>query len=148
MSYLQDISQKKFSLQTQLTFNYDTVRSQTSPESSGSRPTLDWLENTIKSFYGDENPLGMSPSEFAITIMEKINSKKSPEELQTELFDLCGFDRFDMIGAILEKREDLVKSFKVIQTNIVIFSRCVCSRIQFFLNLIFSNRGFTIFLFL
>ena len=63
--------------------------------------------------YGDENPLGMSASEFAVTIVEMLNSSKSSEELQTELFDLCGFDRFDMIGAILEKRAELVQSFKV-----------------------------------
>ena len=28
------------------------------------------------------------------------------------MFDLCGFDRFDMIGAVLENREALVKSLK------------------------------------
>ena len=68
----------------------------------------------LQAFYGDELPMGgMAHMEFAVTIMEKLGTDRSSEELQTELFDLCGFDRFDMIGAILEKREQLVKSFKV-----------------------------------
>lgn len=115
LSYLQDISQKKFSLQTQLTFDYDTIagKQAAAASSTGTKATIEWLENTIRSFYGEEQPLGMSTPEFAVTIMEKLNTKKSPEELQTELFDLCGFDRFDMIGAILEKRDELVQSFKV-----------------------------------
>ena len=41
-----------------------------------------------------------------------LSTKRSSEELQTELFDLCGFDRFDMIGAVLENREALVRSLK------------------------------------
>ena len=56
---------------------------------------------------------GIPHLEFSVTIMEKLGSDRSSEELQTELFDICGFERFDMIGAILEKRKDLVKSFKV-----------------------------------
>ena len=39
-----------------------------------------------------------------------MSSSKKTEELQTELFDLCGFERFDMIGAVLENREALVRS--------------------------------------
>ena len=82
---------------------------------------MDWLEMSIKTVYGDEKPLGMSVPEFATTIMEKLNSNKSGEALQTELFDLCGFDRFDMIGAILERRGELVQSFKVIQESVLLY---------------------------
>ena len=59
-----------------------------------------------------QQPLGLSVAEFATTILDMLSSKRSSEELQTELFDLCGFDRFDMIGAVLENREALVKSLK------------------------------------
>ena len=117
MNYLRDISKKTFSLQSELTFDYETNLVKTVDKgSSGGVNAVDmrWLENTVRSYYGEEKPLGMSAPEFAVTIMEKINAKKSVEELQTELFDLCGFDRFDMIGAILEKRKELVQSFKVL----------------------------------
>ena len=56
--------------------------------------------------------MGLSVAEFATTILDMLSSKRSSEELQTELFDLCGFDRFDMIGAVLENRDALVKSLK------------------------------------
>ena len=56
----------------------------------------------------------MSAAEFSLTILEKLLIKRSSEDLQAELFDLCGFERFDMISAILEKRDDLVAAHKVI----------------------------------
>ena len=85
------------------------------PPSAGSgEPALHtgWLEDTLARFYTQELPLGLSIPEFAVTILELLASKRSSEDLQTELFDLCGFDRFDMIGVLLEKREALVKSLK------------------------------------
>ena len=66
----------------------------------------------MRSFYGDEQPVGMSVGEFSLTLLEMLASKKSPEALQTELFDLCGFERFDLISALLEHRQDLVKAAK------------------------------------
>ena len=48
--------------------------------------------------------------EFTETLLKLLSSNKSAEALQTELFDLCGFERFDMIGAILENREALIRS--------------------------------------
>ena len=60
----------------------------------------------------------MSAAEFSLTILEKLLIKRSSEDLQAELFDLCGFERFDMISAILEKRDDLVAAHKVISYNL------------------------------
>ncbi len=57
--------------------------------------------------------LGMSAAEFSLTIIEKLLVKRSSEDLQAELFDLCGFERFDMISSILDKREGLVAAHKV-----------------------------------
>ncbi len=55
----------------------------------------------------------MSAAEFSLTIIEKLLVKRSSEDLQAELFDLCGFERFDMISSILDKREGLVAAHKV-----------------------------------
>lgn len=64
----------------------------------------------------------MSAAEFSLTIIEKLTAKKSSENLQAELFDLCGFERFDMISSILEKRDELVASHKVtVWTGLVDF---------------------------
>ena len=52
----------------------------------------------------------MSPSELAITLVGLLASKRSSDELQTELFDLVGFERFELIQEILENREELVNS--------------------------------------
>ena len=45
-------------------------------------------------------------------ILTLLSSDKGSEALQTELFDLCGFERFDMIGAVLERRTALVRSLQ------------------------------------
>lgn len=42
--------------------------------------------------------------------MTLLSSKRSSDELQTELFDLIGFERIDMIQMILEHRDELVQS--------------------------------------
>jgi hypothetical protein len=55
----------------------------------------------------------MTAAEFSLAILEKLVAKKSSEDLQAELFDLCGFERFDMISSILERREGLVSAYKV-----------------------------------
>jgi len=114
LSYLSEITPPSFSLDSQITFDIDQqasiIKNSTEKETSG--VDTGWLEETLKKCYGEEKPLGMSVQEFAILLLEKLSSGKSAEELQTELFDLCGFERFDMIGAVLENREALVKSLK------------------------------------
>ena len=69
-----------------------------------------WLDWLVRKHYGDENPLGLSVPEFTETLLTLLSSNKSAEALQTEMVDLCGFERFDMIGAVLENREALVRS--------------------------------------
>ena len=118
LSYLQTLHNKKdgHTLKSDLTLSYDVVEAVTKKAGSQEPDAgISWLENTIQAFYGDELPMGgMSHMEFSVTIMERLSTDIPSEELQAELFDLCGFERFDMVGAILEKRKQLVKAFKVI----------------------------------
>ena len=71
----------------------------------------------FRKYYGDESPIGLSVPEFTETILTMLSSSKKTEELQTELFDLCGFERFDMIGAVLENRAALVRSLSENKAN-------------------------------
>ncbi len=52
----------------------------------------------------------MSVAEFALTLVTLLSSKRASDDLQTELFDLMGFDRIELIGLLLEHREDLLKA--------------------------------------
>ena len=114
LSYLRPVEEPKFSLNDKLSFNIDhtsTAKEHVSAQVS-SAPGVDtqWLENTVRTNYGDELPIGLSVPEFTETLLKLLSSDKSAEALQTELFDLCGFERFDMIGAVLENRAALVRS--------------------------------------
>ena len=65
-------------------------------------------------FLKGDSSTGLSASEFALTIVDLLSSSRSSDDLQTELFDLLGFDRIQLIQNVLEHRADIVSSF---QTN-------------------------------
>uniref|UniRef100_A0A1B6DYT0 U5 small nuclear ribonucleoprotein 200 kDa helicase n=2 Tax=Clastoptera arizonana TaxID=38151 RepID=A0A1B6DYT0_9HEMI len=67
-----------------------------------------WLVNEIKQSYGSTHPAGMSPEEFSRTIKTLLASSKCNEELQNEMFDLMGFDRFELIQTFLEVRNEII----------------------------------------
>ena len=117
LSYLQDVEEPDFSLNDNLSFTINQALTETSKPSCASAdqtPRVDtlWLEDTVRACYGEEKPLGLSVPEFVEMILTLLTSEKGSEALQTELFDLCGFERFDMIGAVLERREALVRSLQ------------------------------------
>ena len=119
LSYLPDTEEETrtaFSLSSQLTFSLEQQRQQQQEQQQAraAGPAVDtgWLEDKVRQFYGEELPLGMPVPEFTLTLLENLSSSRSDTELQTELFDLCGFERFDLIGAVLEHRQALVRSLK------------------------------------
>ena len=120
LSYLQDVEEPDFSLNDNLSFalGQTVARQPSKPPSTRASddqsPRLEagWLEDTVRSCYGEERPLGLSVPEFLEMILTLLSSDKGSEALQTELFDLCGFERFDMIGAVLERRTALVRSLQ------------------------------------
>ncbi|XP_021913277.1 activating signal cointegrator 1 complex subunit 3 isoform X2 [Zootermopsis nevadensis] len=67
-----------------------------------------WLEKEVRKYYQANNPAGLSPDEFADTIVNMLKSGRSNDELQNELFDLLGFDRFELIQSILQHRNDII----------------------------------------
>ena len=118
LSYLQDVEQPDFSLNDNLSFTLSQAVAESSRPSTASldqtssRVEAGWLEETVRACYGEERPLGLSVPEFVEMLLTLLSSEKGSEALQTELFDLCGFERFDMIGAVLERRAALVRSLQ------------------------------------
>ena len=44
-------------------------------------------------------------------------TKRTSDDLQTELFDLIGFDRIELIQLLLEHRDELVREHALNKTN-------------------------------
>ena len=68
--------------------------------------SLAWLERNL-----GQSETGLSGSEFAMTLADLLASTRSSDDLQTELFDLLGFDRIELIQDVLEHRRDIVDSY-------------------------------------
>ena len=83
-------------------------------------PLKKWLVDKIKSCYGDEEL-----PELVEMILALLRS--GSEDLQEELINLCGFERFDMVEAILQRCSELVRHSshseeqkeKVVETQVV-----------------------------
>jgi hypothetical protein len=108
-------------IKNELTFDLEArnlqlaVASAKSAAVAGGHPRRDpqWFEEKLASFYGDEQPAGMSLPEFALTLIQLLQSKRSSDDLQAELFDLVGFERFELIQLLLGHREELIKEYAV-----------------------------------
>ena len=59
----------------------------------------------------------MSPSELALSLVTMLSSKRSSDDLQTELFDLIGFERIELIQDLLEHRSELVAAHQNVKAN-------------------------------
>ncbi|GFY27537.1 activating signal cointegrator 1 complex subunit 3 [Trichonephila clavipes] len=70
-----------------------------------------WLEEELDKCMGS-NSGQLSSTELVLTVVQLLKSK-SNDEVQNELFDLLGFDNFELIQNILENRNELL-SVKVV----------------------------------
>ena len=94
----------KFHLKSAINFDYQEPPK---PQIVESKYTIEWLEKQL----GNRLETGLSGSELSLTIVEFLKSGRSSDDLQTELFDLLGFDKIELIQALFEHRSDLVKSY-------------------------------------
>lgn len=69
-----------------------------------------WLETQIQKSSSNSSSSAASPSDLAETIIMFLQSPSTNEELQNDLFDLLGFDRYEFIQDILRHRSDLLSS--------------------------------------
>ncbi|KAJ0172310.1 hypothetical protein K1T71_012283 [Dendrolimus kikuchii] len=70
-----------------------------------------WLETKVKDLYDDTS--GISSADILQSVITFLNSPRTNDELQNDLFELLGFDKFEFILEILEHRQDIINSLKV-----------------------------------
>ncbi|KAH9644006.1 hypothetical protein HF086_004267 [Spodoptera exigua] len=69
-----------------------------------------WLETKVKEQY--ENVAEISSVDILQSIITLLNSPRTNDEMQNDLFELLGFDKFEFIQEILEHRQDIINSLK------------------------------------
>ncbi|XP_041463235.1 activating signal cointegrator 1 complex subunit 3-like [Lytechinus variegatus] len=71
---------------------------------------MEWLEKEVKKSVGSggHNAMGLTVDALCSKLLVELTSGKSNDELQTDLFDLLGFDCFELIQQLLAKRTDIV----------------------------------------
>ncbi|CAH2054677.1 unnamed protein product, partial [Iphiclides podalirius] len=69
-----------------------------------------WLETKVQGLYNNEG--GMSSADILQSIITLLNSPTSNDEMQNDLFELLGFDKFEFIQEILEHRREIIDSLK------------------------------------
>lgn len=65
-----------------------------------------WLEKTVKNLFDTTSV------EILQSIITFLHSSRSNDELQAELFDLLGFDKFEFIQNLLQNRQDIITSLQ------------------------------------
>ena len=74
---------------------------------------MEWLrQQMVDYFNSDDADGGMSIWDLSSTVFETMNSATEDSELQSELFDLLGFDRFELIQILLKNRNELVYNIR------------------------------------
>ncbi|KAK3578446.1 hypothetical protein CHS0354_037424 [Potamilus streckersoni] len=85
---------------------------ESSDKSEASFQMLDaaWLQQEVSKYFGDQGStsLGLSVEDLTSTIFDFLSSCKSDTELQNDLFELLGFDRFELIQSLLHNRQKLI----------------------------------------
>lgn len=78
-------------------------------EGKSANSNLSWLRNDYEQY---QNFLsGLSWEEFSKSLHQILSSEKSNDELQNELIEMLGFDLFELIIEILNKRRSILDSF-------------------------------------
>ncbi|PIK56650.1 putative activating signal cointegrator 1 complex subunit 3-like [Apostichopus japonicus] len=80
--------------------------------SDGSNNNLSWLRKEVENAVGlsGSKSLGLSVEALCITLITELKSSKSNDELQNELFDLLGFECFELIEMVLKHRSDITSA--------------------------------------
>ncbi|PSN49726.1 Activating signal cointegrator 1 complex subunit 3 [Blattella germanica] len=103
---LKDFSMNYDNVAALMTTKEDTKKNQSNSRKNGYGKS--WLDQEVQKFYQSSNQSGLSPEEITETIVSMLKSGRSNDELQNELFDLLGFDRFELIQSLLEHRSDII----------------------------------------
>ncbi|CAH2095219.1 unnamed protein product [Euphydryas editha] len=69
-----------------------------------------WLETKVSELY--DGSMGISSADILQSIITLLNSPRSNDEIQNDLFELLGFDKFEFIEEILQHRKEVTDSLK------------------------------------
>ncbi|XP_073959709.1 activating signal cointegrator 1 complex subunit obelus [Choristoneura fumiferana] len=69
-----------------------------------------WLENKVTELYKDTPDI--SSADIMQSIITLLNSPMTNDDMQNDLFELLGFDKFEFIQELLGHRQDVVNSLK------------------------------------
>lgn len=109
VSFLTDLSAGVDAVHT-FSMKYDGMNAVNVPREdkkpSPKRFGRSWLMKEIKSFETSQGSI--SAGDLCDTIFRLLTSERSNDELQNELFDLLGFDRFQLIQLLLDHRKDII----------------------------------------
>lgn len=72
-----------------------------------------WLIRELKKFYKSDEPNSLE--DYADTILSLLKQDKSNDELQNTLFDVLGFDRFELIQLLLTHRNEIISNCQLSQ---------------------------------
>ena len=67
-----------------------------------------WLHTQCE-IYLSQSPGSLSVNDLTMAVFEILRSVRSSDEIQNELFDLMGFEAFDLIQQFLEQRQQIVQ---------------------------------------
>lgn len=69
-----------------------------------------WLENKVTELYKDTPDI--SSADIMQSIITLLNSPMTNDDMQNDLFELLGFDKFEFIQELLGHRQDVVNSLR------------------------------------
>ncbi|XP_072018769.1 LOW QUALITY PROTEIN: activating signal cointegrator 1 complex subunit 3-like [Amphiura filiformis] len=80
---------------------------------------LSWLRRQVQTHFGEAGTqqLGLSIEALCSKLINDLVSDKTNDELQNELFELLGFDCFEMIGELLANRIELVAAARHLEVS-------------------------------
>lgn len=70
---------------------------------------MTWLVNELSKSMEESDLTMLSLQNFVEAIGKKLTSPKSSDELQDELFEMLGFERFELIKNILLHRKEIIE---------------------------------------
>ncbi|XP_078001399.1 activating signal cointegrator 1 complex subunit 3-like [Glandiceps talaboti] len=75
---------------------------------AASQVSSNWLLQEVSKYHSAETD--MSVENWCERIFDMLGSSKTSDELQNDLFDLLGFDRFELIEKLLSNREKVIQA--------------------------------------
>uniref|UniRef100_A0A8D8TUF4 U5 small nuclear ribonucleoprotein 200 kDa helicase n=1 Tax=Cacopsylla melanoneura TaxID=428564 RepID=A0A8D8TUF4_9HEMI len=114
LSFLNSFSNSKEDPFDKLTLNYDVKGVCEKSIKNAKR----WLLKEIKkAFQSEDEMLGLSAEELTNSLLGLLKSSKTSDQLQNDLFDLIGFERFNLIESLLKHRDEILAADAAAQSS-------------------------------